>query len=291
MLTVATFKEKQDDWKMLAKVVDPKKILSEETLFLYLIKNKLRPKTNDENIANIGYSIHEALKDENHPTNNISDIDFGLGRTVKLSDDLKFELCDGGQKKQVEKIFIIGKSGSGKSTWIAKYVERYEQMYPNNKVYMISRKSEDEAFSKCKNMKYINIEREDLVANPLTFLDFKNCFVIFDDATAWPKKIQANANRLRDEILQVGRSRDISFCSSSHQYNNYNETKILWLETSWVVISLASQIKQSKDALNIRMGYPKDVLDEIYKKIHSRFLCVFTEAPDMILSDHECHLV
>lgn len=293
MLTVATFKEKQDDWKLLAKVVDPKKILSEETLFLYLAKNKIRKGTDDENYASVGYSIHEALKDENHPTNKISDLDFGLGRTIKLCDNITFELIDPCIKNQTSALFIIARKGAGKSYFIGKYLEKYNDLFPSQKIYMISRKTDDPAFDKVKNLKYIDIEDDTKYGNnPLTYLDLpKDCILVCDDSTCYKEKRHQNmVNNLRNDVLQLGRSRNIALISSSHLYNNYKETSLCWLESSWLIVSSLSQIPQAKRAIVERIGYNKKIVNKIWPKLESRLFCFHNESPDLVISEHECHM-
>lgn len=292
MLTVSTFSEKQDKWKMLAKIVDPKKILSDETLFLYLVKDKLR-KGKDEKIANIGYSIHEVLKDEGLPTNNISDLDFGLGRSIKLCDDITFQLIDPCEKDQTSALFIVARKGAGKSYFIGKYLEKYNDLFPTQKIFIISRKTSDPAFKHVKNMKYVDIEDPKFNNDPLTYLDFpRDCMVVCDDATCYKLKHHQNmVNNIRNDILQLGRSQNIALITSSHLYNNYKETSLAWLESSWLIVSSQSQIPQAKSAIHERIGYDKKILNKIWSKLESRLFCFHNESPDLVISEHECHLV
>lgn len=277
---------------IIARIRDDKGLLPEK-MFLWLDRESLDtdcPISVD--IATDGHGLYNVFKEEGLSCSKISNLDFGIGRSIKLCNDLKFELLDTAEKNQTQRIFIIGKSGCGKSYWIGEYLERFQQMFPDKPIFMVSRKSSDEAFSKIKGLRYVNPELPEYVKRPLESTDFPNdCCVIFDDATCYPKDIQQNVNRLRADLLSLGRSRGISIISTSHQYKNYEETKIVWFECNFIIISRKSQQKISQDVLIEKLGLDKHVLKDIYNKIVGRLLIFHAEEPNMVIGEHECHIL
>lgn len=296
MLHIDSFPCKDPRSKLIARILDPDKILPENQ-FLYLLRHGIRNEEEREQATAI-HSIHQHLLEAGNPCNNVTDLDFGVGKTIKLCDSLRFEMIDPCLKNQTQRLFIIAQSGTGKSTWIANYLKKYERMFPSNKIFMISRK-EDEAFTGIK-LKYVDLEKEEYIKKPLTYKDFpKSCIVVFDDTTCYPDRdVRLNCNRLRDDILQLARSKDISLISTSHKYSNRDETGVLWTESTWVVLSLTSQETQALDAIKQRMPYNIKKVETIWKALQDKtngefegqFIALHAQAPNIILSAHECHI-
>lgn len=62
----------------------------------------------------------------------------------------RFFPCPTQTKNQRDFIIVTGPSGSGKSWWAADYSQAYHYLYPEREIYLISEKTEDEAFDKLK---------------------------------------------------------------------------------------------------------------------------------------------
>lgn len=136
---------------------------------------------------------------------------------------------------QVDHIFIAGPSGSGKSRWSCGYVKQYKKIYPKRKFYLFSGKDEDKNLDEAKPNRIKLDER--MYTDPLPIELFKNSVVLFDDIdTIKDDKIKEAVKKLRDEILEKGRSNDTSVLSISHNPTNNKATKASLLESSSVVL-------------------------------------------------------
>lgn len=119
-------------------------------------------------------------------------------------------------KKERSVGIVIGASGSGKSTWCRNYIIEYRKVYKNNPVYLFSHLDEDKTLDDLKIVKRINIS-EDLLEDPLTVKDFKDCLVIFDDVEIITNKmVKKSVYQLLDELVMTGRHFNISVIMISH---------------------------------------------------------------------------
>ena len=107
-------------------------------------------------------------------------------------------------------VYVAGKNGVGKSTWMANYAINYNYMFPKNSIYLITTIENDPAFDKYKFIKRLKIS--ELVEDPIEDIEkeLPNCLVIFDDLETLPKKDLEVINRFRDKLLTCGRHSNTS---------------------------------------------------------------------------------
>lgn len=83
--------------------------------------------------------------------------------------------------------YICGKSGSGKSYYMAKYIRKYHHMNPRNLIYYVSAnrigndKSYLPLFEKKSFQKVFRQIRLSSINNIIPFEEYRNCIFIFDD--------------------------------------------------------------------------------------------------------------
>lgn len=155
------------------------------------------------------------------------------GKEIVIPDGELLPIFDTNKERTV--FYVSGMSGSGKSTLAGQLISVYQKIYPNNKVIVFSNKDKDEALDKYKPFR-INID-EDLLSDPITLNELKQSLVIFDDIDCIPnKKLDAEISRLRDLILQQGRSFKTSFVYISHLTTNYKQSKLILLECDCAII-------------------------------------------------------
>lgn len=83
--------------------------------------------------------------------------------------------------------YLVAKAGSGKSFLTAKYVEKYHEMNPDNRIYYVSvnkitnDKSFDELLKKKSFQKVFGQINLMLIRNTIDFSRYTNCLFIFDD--------------------------------------------------------------------------------------------------------------
>ncbi len=195
----------------------------------------------------------------------------------------RFELTD-----QVDRCYITGETGCGKSTWIRAYVQQFLKIYPKSKVLLFSSKKED------KQLDDLKIERldidDDIYNNPYTLAELsaksKPLLTIFDDIQDFPnKKINNEVARLRDEIMRNGRSYGIYSLFVYHDPCDYKATKNQLFECNKVVIFPKRCGKGAYNYLmDKKLHLSKKNIDAI-NSLKSNYVCINKGVPKYIISD------
>ncbi len=216
-----------------------------------------------------------------------------LNKEITVEDGTLFPIpylnADG--EKQRQSIFICGQSGSGKSTWIARYVEYYKMLFPKNDVILFSKKEKDEALDHIKAIKRIPITPE-LMEEDIEPEDLKDSLVIFDDVdTIKDKKLQEFIHKLRDDLLETGRSENVYVLITGHTFMNWNKTKVTLSESSGVVVYPKRTSSETlKNFLRKYCGLDKDQIAKI-EKLDSRAVYINKNYPKYVVSDHKIYLL
>ena len=216
-------------------------------------------------------------------------LDGSKGKEVILPDGAEIKpIFDTTKERQV--FYVTGMSGSGKSTYVSKLVEIYHKLFPNNSIYLFSNKPEDPALDKFDYVKRIKLD-DSLVDDPIQLPELKNSLVIFDDIEAIPNKQLANEmDRLRDMILQQGRSYKVSFCYVSHLANNYKQTRTILNECHAITIFPAMCTKYSlKYLMEKYFGFGKHDLSKLLS-LPSRWVTIH-KAPVFVLYEKGGYLL
>lgn len=130
----------------------------------------------------------------------------------------KFEILPCIEKNQVINSFVTGASGSGKSTTAKKMAMSYRRVYPKNDIFMISQKTQDEAFNEpALKLRRIKIDEDFLNKHVDITKDFHDCLIIWDDFTYFEsKKIMEKITKLLIQALTLGRSNKIQNIITAH---------------------------------------------------------------------------
>lgn len=186
--------------------------------------------------------------------------------------------------------YIAGMSGSGKSTIASKMIENYHKTFPNNKIILFSNKNKDPVFDKHKFIIRVILD-ETLYIDPFDLEDLKNTLIIYDDIEyIKDKEINAELDRLRDLILQQGRSFHISFIYICHQLTNYRNTRIILNEMMECIIFPSLTTTYSLKYLTEKYyGMNKNELLKI-KSLPSRYVCL-RKLPPSIIHDKGVYLI
>lgn len=231
--------------------------------------------------------IYEALKNNIPPSNNkLKDLYNELKKTdnknksITINNNSMFPVFNPNQDRKV--YYIAGMSGCGKSTFTSDVIQQYTKLYKNNNIYLFSNKPKDEVLDKHK--KLIRIElNEELTDEPLTLDELKNSLVIFDDVEYTPnKQISEELDRIRDMILQQGRSYHISFVYISHQLTNYKHSRIILNEChSCVLFPKLTTSYALKYLLDKYFGFTKNEILKL-KTLNTRWVCINKVPPYVI---------
>jgi hypothetical protein len=202
-----------------------------------------------------------------------------------------FEIIPLIKENQVQKCFISGQSGSGKSTWISNYAQTYKKLFPNNSIYVISRHNEDPVLDKIKGIKRLELDEEILEAE-IDIEDFKDSLIILDDIeTISDKKINKLITNLRDDLLQNCRHHNIYLCCVSHSILNYGYTRSLILESDLIVFFPRSGGYQIKRYLKEYQGYNKEQIN-IIMRLPSRWVCINKNTyPPSVISENDIYIL
>lgn len=221
---------------------------------------------------------------------------FKGNRSVKLKSGV-FQPLPVMDENQTNCIYVAAPSGSGKSTYITKWAGEYKELFPNNPIYIFSRKNEDAALDNL--LEYGDVNR---ISLDESFLDFKldndaldefsDSLLIFDDIdTLSDKKILLKIKKLRDDIIQTGRSYRISVISSSHTICNYKDTKQVLNECNQITLfPYCGGKAQIIDYLKRYQGMTKEQIQRIIK-VPSRWVTLNTRFPIYVITENEAFFI
>ncbi len=193
-----------------------------------------------------------------------------LGKELKG----KFELYPNTSKLR-ECIYISGPSGAGKTHFAIQYMKKYSQVYPGNKIVMFSNKPMDEPAPQHLHMKVT----DNLFQNSID--TYSKSLIIFDDVEniVSGKELKNKLMNLLEEMLNVGRSKQISVIIISHVMMNYRFTKNIILECNKVVMFPKSGSRhQYVNFMKTYLGFDSKQIDKILGT-KSRWLVLDKECP------------
>lgn len=182
-----------------------------------------------------------------------------------------------------------GPANSGKTHVTAEFVKHYANMFPDNKIILISEVNEDSNYD---DIDVYRIElNEDLANQPFTLDELRDSLVIFDDTDTIPnKKIFNEVLSLKNQILQNGRHYNISICITAHQLQAGLKGVIQLNESEFVTVfpqcCAGSQIE--KYLKNYMSFGTKDILKLM--NLPSRSVTMYKAAPNYVVYKHGVYL-
>lgn len=205
-----------------------------------------------------------------------------------------------GIENQVDRIYISGSSGAGKSTWIGKYIGKYLETYPNNRVILFSRKSNDPVLDPVfgERLERIPIDRKfltdvDRVVTHRGYLEsFRNSLIVFDDIEDIDDNDLKRAVRgLVNDAMKLGRQFGVSTILVSHKGLGGQETKIALVECTHVVVFPRLNLGEASRMIEKYCYYTKEQMKEIFggENRMKRWLCVIK--PDIIVTEDEIKII
>jgi len=201
-------------------------------------------------------------------------------------DDGKFEQVP---NSEVRVLYIAGPSGSGKSTYAATYIKKLKKIYPNSDFILFSRLKSDKVLDELDPHR-IQITDE-LISDPIQVEDIReNSIILFDDIDCINnKKIMDSINRLRTEIMEIGRHKNLQIICTSHLING-NERKftrtILNEMQSLTIFPKSGSAYQITYALKSYFGLSTKQIRKVLD-MNSRWVTLVKVYPQLYLSEHE----
>lgn len=225
--------------------------------------------------------IYETLKPE---------VENEIKNHIRINDGV-FDFIPMMRENQVQKVFISGMSGSGKSTWIASYAKNYKKLFPKNNIIVISRHDEDAVIDNIGGVKRIKLT-DDILEAEIDIKDLHDSLVIMDDIDTIPNKnIAKLIANLRDDLLENARHYNIYMCCVAHQILNYKNTRHLILESDCIVFFPRSGGYQIKRFLKEYASLDKDKINMIMK-LPSRW-CLLNKNtfPNTLISENDIYIL
>lgn len=220
----------------------------------------------------------------------VSQVEESVKKHVHVDDGI-FQVLPLLKENQTDRIMVTGASGSGKSTWIANYITQYNKLFPNNKIILFSRLSEDKVLDELNLIKRVKLDK--------TFLkfqyvpkDFKDTLAIFDDIDTFDDKALCLAvKQLRDDLLETGRHENTYVIGVSHQILNWKSTKTLLLECNKVVFFPQSGGEyQLVRLFKNYFGLMPDNIKMI-KRINSHWICLNRSFPTTVIAEKDIYII
>lgn len=186
--------------------------------------------------------------------------------------------------------YVVGCSGSGKSTFTSKYIEQYHKTFPKNPVYLFSSLDDDEVLDKV-GVQRVKVDKT-LVGSGLEAKDFENSLVVFDDCDViTDKKVREAVLAISNSILEIGRHFKVSCFFLNHLPTAGKDTRRILNEAHQIVyFPHSGSAKGTNYMLTEYVGFDKDDI-KMVKRMKSRWCCIFKNYPQIAMTEKDIWLL
>lgn len=157
------------------------------------------------------------------------------GQQAALYHDL--EMMPVPNPTRFDRIYISGPTGSGKTTWIGKYLDMLLEIQPNRKIIVFSDVAleNDNILSKYPHVR-IKLD-EQLVEDPIEMAELNGSVVIADDIDSITNsKVKKAVFSMIDSILKQGSSKQkITLIVTNHAFSDYQNTRNIIINCNFIV--------------------------------------------------------
>ena len=222
---------------------------------------------------------------------------------IKLSGRSQFQPVPFHDKEQIERLFISGASGSGKSTYLAKWLRQFLKQKENKNapIYILSSVDhdpvlDDDALIGPNIVRVLDeIDENEIVTEPLGLHDFEeNSVIIFDDTLKIQNpKVRVMVFCLMESLLEIARHKNIQLVVTTHILNNYRATKTIQTEATSVCVfpKFSGGLYHIRQYLEKKVGMNKDDLKKFLSlSNNSRWVTLFRSNPMFVLSSKQVYL-
>jgi hypothetical protein len=190
---------------------------------------------------------------------------------------------------QTRVVYICGASGAGKSHYSSQYIEKYRELHPDAPFIVFSRLNDDVVIDKLKP-KRIMVDNT-LITDPIEIESIdKHSIVLFDDCeTISDKSILAAVNKIKSQILELGRHQQISIVITSHLImgSDRNMTKIIMNELhAFVFFPSSGSRYHTSYVLKQYFGLSVKQIKAIYT-IESRHITIMKIYPQICMGQYD----
>ncbi len=192
---------------------------------------------------------------------------------------------------QNNRIYVSGSSGSGKSFWRSRYALNYLSEYPNNRIFLFSRKTFDPVFDDViSNIIRVPLDRKfvmDVEQNPEFISNFHDSLLIFDDFEGiHDKDIKRSIMQFKDSAFQLGRQYNIDIISVQHKSLGGAKSIVDLCESNILVCFPKMNLGECLRMINKYCSYSKDQMERIFDDDmkRERWLCIIR--PNIAITEH-----
>ena len=191
--------------------------------------------------------------------------------------------------KRVEKLYVCGISGSGKSTYSSKWIKEYLKTNKENEFYIFSTVDEDEPLDK---LNPIRVDLDGLMDNPVSLEELRDSVCLFDDcATISDPRLRKYVIDLMSHLLEVGRHYNITVVNTAHVILDYkNSRKILNEATSVTIYPHVGSNVLNKKYLEHYAGFDSKQIAKILN-LPSRWVSLYRTFPNFVIYEKGAYLV
>lgn len=196
----------------------------------------------------------------------------------------------------VERVYIAGPTGSGKTFYTRCYLEQINKVFPNKEIYLFSDVDHDEEIDQVKNLNRVDLnalkaELKEKDKNEIDPTDFEGSICVFDDIDSLEKKTYKLVAHFRDKLLRKGRHDNIGCVITSHNLTNYADSRVILNECSSITFFIKSsgtdQIKYTlKKYCNMSTEEIKRVMN-----LPSRWVTVKKVVPRIVFCEKQIYLL
>ncbi len=188
---------------------------------------------------------------------------------------------------------MAASSGSGKTSFCAKYAEKYLKLYPDAEFHLFSQLSTDPSIDYLKPHRIIMDET--LIDDPIELEEIdEHTLLMFDDFdTITNKNVQKAVSSLISKVLKLGRHKDIKVLITNHQINPNDKAlgRDILNEMQCLVCFPSSGSKYYLDyCLKRDFGMSAKQKTRIHN-LESRWVCLLKNYPQVVVSEHYCTFV
>lgn len=204
------------------------------------------------------------------------------GKSISLHGDSKIFVYPSSKS---ERILIGGASGLGKSTLVANYIKLWQELNPDQEVYIFVRTTDDPAF---EDIEYTEVLADDSIfdskADGLLDLErFNDSLVIFDDMdNLQDKKISDIIIKFMGDLMSNGRKKNIWTIYVTHKFLDGPKTKVALNEAQKIIFFNGCGSKNNENMLKNYMNMNKQQISEL-TNLPSRWVCVSNTYPRSVI--------
>jgi Cdc6-like AAA superfamily ATPase len=192
-------------------------------------------------------------------------------------------------------IFIAGKSGCGKTTFAINFMNNYLNKYPSNNAIVLTPKPNDETIKALGDERIkiwdVNSPKFSQVKSINPEL-FKDSIVFFDDIDFMQNEnLKDKVETLRDQIIGIGREFNTSIIISKHLVMDYQKTRKLLAEATYIVVF--PRAGSGKFIDNFFKTYFSQANSQIINELsnNSRWICCRMDYPDLIFGEKDFYIL